>query len=192
MAANQITGNGTNPPPGINGNGVNIASATADLIGGNTISGNVGAGINITRSTAVLGDTLFGAGIPTVNIITGNGNPASIGGIFLFNGSSVTIRDAVISNNVGVGLILSLKSSGQIVSTTIVNNLAPGGDGIRHTLGSGLLPQAGIPPEALNGSVSGNAGFGLLCTDLESSVVNTALLGIDGNGLGTVAGCTGF
>jgi hypothetical protein len=43
------------------------------------------------------------------------------------------------------------------------------------------------------GTVTGNAGFGLQCTDPESSVVNTASLGIGANGLGGVSpGCTGF
>jgi len=41
--------------------------------------------------------------------------------------------------------------------------------------------------------VTGNAGFGLNCTDGESSVINTGLLGIGLNTLGGVAPtCTGF
>jgi hypothetical protein len=188
IAMNQITGNGTSTDPAVLKIGINLASASADIVGGNTISGNAGTGVNLTRSSAVFGDNLFG--ITTVNTITGNGNPVSQGGVFAFNGSSLTLRDAVISNNVGFGLILSLKSSAQIASSTIRNNVSAGpgtGDGIRLVFGSGLF--AATP----NGSVTGNAGFGLNCTDGESSVINTSLLGIGLNALGGVSPtCTGF
>jgi len=186
IAANAITGNGTNPSVGFNGNGVNITSASADLIGDNTISGNVGAGVNVNSGSANLGDTNFD--MSTVNTITGNGNPNSTGGISGFLGSALNIRDAVISNNVGFGVILTLRSSAQIRNSTIQNNTAtvPGsGDGIRLQLGSAVL---GAMP---SGSVSGNAGFGVNCTDPESSAANTAALGIGINTRGGVA-CTGF
>jgi parallel beta-helix repeat protein len=189
IAMNQVTGNGTSADPAALKIGINLASASADFIGGNTVSGNVGTGINLVRSSAVFGDALF-PGITTVNTITGNGNSVSQGGIFVFNGSSLTLRDAVISNNVGSGLTLSLKSSGQIASSTIQNNLSIGpgtGDGIRLVFGSGLFASAP------NSIVTGNAGFGLNCTDGESSVINTGFLGIGGNALGGVAPtCTGF
>ena len=185
VAANQITGNGPNPG-GFGGNGVNIISASADLIGGNTISGNAGAGVNLRSGTASLGDPNFD--MSTVNTITGNGNPSSTGGILGFLGSTLAIRDAVIGSNVGFGVILTLRSSAQIANTTIQDNTAfiPGtGDGIRLQLGSAVI---GATP---NGSITGNAGFGLNCTDAESSAVNTAFLGIGINARGGV-NCTGF
>jgi len=53
--------------------------------------------------------------------------------------------------------------------------------------GSGLLIS---PPNTV---VSGNTGFGLRCTDGESSFVGGAFLVLSGNGLGGVSGsCTGF
>ena len=197
IAMNQVIGNGTSTDPAALKIGVNITSATADFIGGNTISGNVGTGVNLVRSSANFGDANFG--FTTLNTITGNGSTtASQGGIFAFNGSSLTLRDAVISNNVGFGLNLTLKSSGQIASTTIQGNTAipgpipgtlTGGDGIRLVFGSGLFA---VTP---NSSVTGNAGFGVICTDGESSVIGTAalaiVLGISGNTAGSVA-CTGF
>jgi len=189
IAMNQITGNGTSDAPGNLRIGVNLASATADFIGGNTISGNAGTGVNLVRSSANFGDANFG-GITTVNTITGNGNPVSQAGVVAFNGSSVTIRDAVISNNVAFGVVLSFRSSAQIGNNAIQNNVAIGpgtGDGIRLVLGSGLF---GTTP---NGAVTGNAGFGLNCTDGESSVINIGLLGIGANTLGGVGPtCTGF
>jgi len=186
IAMNQITGNGTSAAPGNLRNGINLASASADIIGGNTISGHTGGtGVNLVRSSAIFGDALFD--FTTVNTISGNGSTASPGGIFAFNGSSVTIRDAIITNNVGAGVFLSFRSQAQISGNTIQNNVPPGGDGIRLVFGSGLLGAAPI------GSVTGNAGFGLNCTDGESSVLNTGVLGIGPNTLGGVAPtCTGF
>ena len=184
IAMNQITGNGTGNPTG---SGINLTSASADIVGGNMVSGNAGTGINLRSSSAGIGDQNFG--LTTVNTVTGNGNLASQGGISGFLGSSMSIRDAVISGNAVAGLILTTRSSVQIASTTIQNNLAtlPGnGDGIRIVLGSALFAQAP------NGTVTGNAGFGLLCTDAESSVINIPLLGIGSNTAGPVSGCTGF
>jgi len=188
IAMNQIIGNGTSADPAALKIGVNLASANADFIGGNTISGNTGTGVNLVRSSANFGDANFG--ITTVNTISGNGSPVSQGGVVAFNGSSVTIRDAVISNNVAFGLLLTFRSSAQIGNNTIQNNLSIGpgtGDGIRLVFGSALF---GTTP---NGVVTGNGGFGLGCTDGESSVINIGLLGIGANALGGVGpGCTGF
>ncbi len=148
-------------------------------------------------SSAQIGDVNFG--LTSVNKITGNGNSASQGGISGFLGSSLAIRDAEITGNVGAGVIASTRTSIQIQSTTIQNNVAfaPGtGDGIRLLLGSALFAQAPA------GTVTGNAGFGLLCSDGESSAFPPnlpptfalpAALGIGANALGTVfPGCTGF
>jgi hypothetical protein len=182
IAMNQIIGNGTSTDPAALKIGVNLASASADFVGGNTISGNTSTGVNLSRSSAIFGDSVFG--FTTVNTISGNGSP---GGVFGFLASSITIRDAVITGNTGSGVALSLNSSAQIASTTIQNNVAsvPGtGEGVRLQLGSTLLAS---PP---TGSVTGNAGFGLICTDGESSVLGT--LGIGVNGLGSVSGCTPF
>jgi len=183
IGMNQISGNG-NPT----GSGINLSSATADIVGGNTITGNNGTGINLRSSSAVIGDANFG--LTTVNTISGNGNPTSQGGISGFLGSSMSIRDAIISSNVGFGLIATTRSSVAIQSSTIQNNVAfapSTGDGIRLVFGSALFASAPI------GTVTGNAGFGLLCTDGESSVINTALLGVGANAGGSISpACTGF
>lgn len=188
IAMNDISGNGTSSAPGNPRNGIALNSATADLIGGNTISGNAGQGINLRMSSISIGDTSFG--FTSVNTITGNGSAASPGGIFAFLGSAVNMQNAVISGNNGFGIVLSLRSEGQFAATTIQNNVPAGGnpgDGIRLAFGSGLF--ATTP----NGTVTGNSGFGVNCTDGESSVVNTAFLGVGANALGGVApACTGF
>jgi parallel beta-helix repeat protein len=189
IAMNQVIGNGTSTDSTVLKNGINLGSASADLIGGNTVSGNTGQGVVLVRSTATFGDPLFG--ITTVNTVSGNGNSAAQGGVFAFLGSSLTIRDAVITGNVGFGVGLQLNSSAQIASTTIRNNVGVGlgtGDGIRLIFGSSLL--AATPA----GSITGNTGFGLNCTDGESSFSNQfSALGIGPNGLGGIAtACTGF
>lgn len=188
IAMNQITGNGTSAAPGNFRNGIGLNSASADLIGGNTISGNAGQGIAMRSSAVNVGNTTFD--FTSANTITGNGNAASPGGIFAFLGSALSLQNATISGNNGFGVLLSLRSEAQIASTTIQNNVPAGtnnGDGIRLVFGSALF--ATTP----NGTVSGNAGFGVNCTDGESSVINTGLLGIGSNALGGVSpSCTGF
>ncbi len=180
MAMNQITGNGTF--------GVFVSQGTANIAGLNNISGNIGQGINATSATVQIGNPAFG--FSTVNRIEGNGNAASPGGVFGFIGTVMVIRDAVISGNNGFGLILSLRSEAQVSSSTIRNNVPVGqypGDGIRLVMGSGLF--ATTP----NSNVSGNAGRGLQCTDGESSVINTILLGLSGNSAGDLSpSCTAF
>jgi hypothetical protein len=185
VGMSQISGNGT---VDTTGNGINISNASADIVGGNTISSNSGSGINVRMGSALVGDTRFG--LTTVNTITGNGNPTQLAGISAFLGSSMSIRDAIVSQNVGFGVLATTRSTIQIVSSTITNNVAsaPGtGDGIRIALGSALSPSTPV------GTVTGNAGWGLQCTDAESSVVNTGALGIGPNTLGGVSpGCTAY
>jgi hypothetical protein len=69
-------------------------------------------------------------------------------------------------------------------TSTIQNN---GSDGIRLLFGSGLSVQGGTSV------VAGRAGWGLQCSNGESSVLNTSLLALSGNTAGNISGgCTGF
>jgi hypothetical protein len=157
--------------------GITVNGASADIAGGNTIANNSGTGIFLRSATATIGVLVFG---PTsVNTLTGNGSPTSQGGVQAFLNSSLVIRDAVITGNQGVGVILSTRSVAQILNTQVQGtaSVGPGsGDGIRLVLGSSLLPST--PPS----SVSGNAGAGLTCFG-DSAAINVALLGSAGNGL---------
>jgi parallel beta-helix repeat protein len=176
VAMNQINRN--------TGIGISVFLATATIVGGNTISDNSGVGVSVNNSRAVLGDTGFG--LPSVNRITGNGNPATAGGVIAFLGSSMVIRDVEIVGNNGPGMLFSVRSQGQLFSSTIQNNA---GDGIRLALGSALLPLPGVS------TVSGNTGFGIQCFDGESSVLNLvpAIVLISGNTAANVSsGCTSF
>ncbi len=182
LASSEVSGNGTDVNSIAGRYGLAASGATATLIGGNTIANNAATGVNATRSgSIVVGDTSFG--LPTLNTIRGNGTAGSSGGVFAFMGSALQIRDAVITGNAGFGLGLSLKSQAQLMSSTLSGN----GDGIRLVFGSGLfLAQP-------SSTVSDNSGYGVQCTDAESSLVNTAFLVFSGNALGTVAPtCTGF
>jgi parallel beta-helix repeat protein len=183
IAMNEITGNGVDPAQ-IGRQGISVIEARADLVGGNTISGHVSQGLFARASVLQLGGPALG--FSTVNTFTGNGGPSNFGGIFAVLGSSLTVRDAVISGNSGPGLTFSLRSQGQTFNSTIQSNSS---DGIRLVLGSALLP--GTPLT----TVSGNGGFGVQCTDPESSVLNTfpPFLSLAGNAAGEVSpGCTGF
>lgn len=181
VAVSEITGNGTDAASLVGRAGVAVAGASATLVGGNTIANNLGQGVSASRGANVtVGDPTLGLG--TMNTISGNLGP----GLFGFMGSALQIRDATITGNAAFGVGLSLKSHGQISASTVSNN---GQDGIRLIMGSGLFPQAPGTPSV----VSGNGGWGLNCTDGESSYINSSLLTISGNVSGAVApSCTGF
>ena len=184
IAMNTITGNGTDPAQA-GRQGISVIEGRADLAGGNTISGHAVQGLFTRASSVQIGGPAL-PGISTVNTFSNNGFPMGFGGIFASLGSSLTIRDAVITNNTGFGLGFSLRSQGQIFSSTIQAN---SGDGIRLVLGSALLPSTPTT------TVSGSSGFGIQCFDAESSVVNTSLpaISFSGNSSGDVSPfCTPF
>lgn len=210
IAANTISGNGTDPASAIGRSGIIVTNATVQLIGLNSITDNAAAGIFTTSAVVRVGNPSFG--FSTANTISQNGASAPAnGGISASLGSSLQIQNATITQNVGPGIfafvgstlqlsastisgntgstngfgvVLSLNSSAQMFANSIQGNQL---DGIRLAFASKLFLQTPVS------TVSGNGGFGLQCTDGESSVVNTLFLSLSGNGLGGVSGtCTGF
>jgi parallel beta-helix repeat protein len=168
---NNITSNGADPVTTSGRNGIAVVQATADIAGSNTIANNGGRGVFVRSGSVQIGNPSFA--FSTVNTITGNGSASEPGGIFAYLGANLLIRDADIDANNGFGLGLSVRSSAQLINSQIRNSLPAGpnpGDGIRLSLGAALLPNAP------NSVISGNAGFGLQCTDPESSVANTIFL----------------
>lgn len=167
VGGNTISGNGTNTslPVSLRA-GVAVFRATADLVGDNTIRDNAGAGIHASQSKILVGNP--GICLSGTNTITANGFPA---GVFAFNGSSLMIRGATISNNAGNGVTLSLRSQADMFDDTIQNNA----NGILLLLGSGLFLEA--PPV----TVTNNPQFGLLCLD-GSSRFSGPTTGIHDNG----------
>ena len=173
---NSVTFNGTDPASTVGRFGIAVTGASADILGGNTIANNAAQGVFLRGASVTIGNVTFP--FTSVNTITGNGGPTAQGGVFAFLGSSLVIRDAVITGNQGMGLGLSTRSVAQIFNTQIQGTVSTGpgsGDGIRLVLGSSLLPST--PPSV----VTGNAGAGLTCFG-DSAAINTALLGSAGNG----------
>jgi hypothetical protein len=182
LAASEVSGNGTDPAALAGRAGVNLAGASATLIGGNTVRDNASSGVSGFRSASLtIGDPSFG--LDTRNVVSRNGTADLSGGVFVFQGSAVIVRNALVADNAGFGLGIGMRSSGQVVGSTFGGN----GDGIRILMGGALFVSA--PPS----TVSGSAGFGVQCLDGESSLVNTVLLGFADNAAGALApGCTAF
>ena len=161
---NTVTGNGTNPSSPLGRFGVLLFQSRADLIGGNTISGNSGWGIFLTESTAMIGDAGFG--LPFANTISGNstagqtvfGPPA---GIFIGLASAAVLRSATADTNTGAGVLLADRSTLVVNGSTVTHNSI---NGIQ--LGQGSM--AIFRPSPLS-NISGNTGTDLKCLDAEST-----------------------
>jgi hypothetical protein len=162
LAGNTITGNGANPAAS-NPFGVGVFHGRATLIGGNTIEQNVGAGVQVSAGSVLIGDPNFG--LPTSNRISRNGTPGlpasvPIGGVFAFHGALVDLRGATVTDNIGHGVRLLTRSTARFDDSTVTGN---SGDGIRLTFGSGVH----VTGAAVNATPNG--GIALRCDDLESS-----------------------
>jgi parallel beta-helix repeat protein len=173
---NSITFNGTDPASIVGRSGISVTGASADILGGNTVANNAGQGIFLRGASVTIGSVTFP--FTSVNTISGNGSATAQGGVSAFLGSSLVVRDAVITGNQGTGVVLSTRSVAQIFNTLVQGTVSTGpgtGDGIRLVLGSSLLPTT---PASV---VTGNAGAGISCFG-DSAAVNTVLLGSAGNG----------
>ena len=188
IGGNTISGNGVDPDAYWGRYGVAVSFASADLVGYNRITGNAGTGVFAKNSTVLLGDGGFGLPIGApgedpiyANMITGNGTVApNWGGVYGYLGTSLDIRYATISNNIGDGVILRLRSTARMYQDTVNNN---SGNGILLDQGSGVRLQD--PPVAATGNASGLA---LQCAFGEDS-----FLGAFAAGSQPVSGaCTGF
>jgi len=153
--ANTINGNGIATSEG----GVLAFVGTALDIRFATISGNTGEGVTAIGSSLRLRDSM----------ISGNAGQ----GVQGFIGTTLDLRNTTISGNMGrpgfpgFGVVLTARSMGRMRGNTIQNNTD---DGIRLVMGSGLFFDPAAPT-----TVTGNTGFGLNCTDGESSVINANL-----------------
>jgi len=177
--ANTISGNGLATTDG----GVFAFVGTALDIRDATISGNTGEGVTGQGSSLRIRNS----------IISGNAGQ----GVQAFLGTSFDIRNTTVTGNTGrpgspgIGVLLTTRSVGRMRGSIIQNN---SDDGIRLAFGSGF--GFDFVPSAPN-TVTGNAGFGVNCTDGESSVTNTLLpiliLTPPDNLSGGVSGtCTGY
>jgi hypothetical protein len=184
---NSITLNGQDLASTAGRSGITVNAGSAEIAGSNTIADNTGAGIFIRGASVNIGNPSLA--FSSVNTITGNGDAASAGGVFAVLGSTVLVRDAIVSGNRGFGLSLTLRSQAQVFNSQFDNNVPIGpnlGDGVRVALGSA------VHFNAPNSTATGNTNAGLLCTDNESSVLNPAGLNTAGNGNPTPPPCSGF
>jgi len=170
---NTITDNGTNGANTVNfRNGVAAWFSTVN-IGGNRITNNPSSGVRATVSTLNIGDST----------ISGNGE-----GVMLYLASQLIMHagNNVVTNNRGIGVLLSTNSTGTVSGARIEFNA---GDGFAVQQGSMLIFFVEAP--TISG---GNGGFGLRCADAESSVVDLQRLIVSSpNGQGNVSPtCTGF
>jgi len=169
---NSVTDNGTNANSPLGRFGVLVVHSKADIPGGNTITGNPGAGVAFSGSSGFIGDPGFG--LPFVNTIRGN----STAGVLLALGSAAVVRGAIIDTNNGAGLLLSGRSTASVFSATVTGNSA---NGLQLSQGSAVLFQP-VTPLA---NIGGNTSTDLQCLDGESSFTGPL------NGSPTIS-CTGF
>jgi parallel beta-helix repeat protein len=163
VGSNTITANGTNPA--LTRNGVDVNQSSAEIYNGINITNHPWSGVAAALSKVqIAGSTI-------------SGNLG--GGIFGYLGSVIVVNNGtVVTGNQGLGVLLSTNSTGQITGATIQNNT---NDGIRLLFGSKL--EIGSPTS----DATGNGGFGLNCSDAESSVNGLAWL------VGSVSpSCTGY
>lgn len=166
--------------------GLSLITGTGVISSGNTITSNGNAGISVSASSIQIGGPGTSPNSIGANGFTPQPNVGPLGGIFADLASVVRIfSSATINGNSGNGLTLQSRSTAGFITTPIssVNNNT--GDGIQLTLGGAVTGVSKV-------TASGNGGFGLQCTDGESSFQGSAA-GITGNTAGDVsASCTGF
>jgi hypothetical protein len=161
-----ITGNGTTPMhPLFDRSGISLFSATASIVGNNTITGNAGAGVSARSSSLRIGDGSLN--LATANTISGNGVPTSEGGVNAFIGTALDIRNATINGNTGNGVSGS-GSSVRIRESTISGNIGGGIFGLLSTAldirdcvisantSHGVQAAFGTALEIRNTAISGN------------------------------------
>ncbi len=160
--------------------GVGIYRATGRLVGGNTIEGNGGHGVEVNQGTFFQGkgDWNF---IPAQDLIRQNGRS----GISAWNGASLDIQHAEVTNNTENGIALSLRSTLRIFGSTVSSN-AYNGIGVFEGSAAAFYH----PPDTEAATITANGGWGVLCGGDESSCTGD-IAGVIGNTGGEVS-CTGF
>jgi hypothetical protein len=161
--------------------GVAIYRATGRLIGDNIIQGNGGHGVQVVQGILFQGVGDFNL-TPGRDIIRQNG----YSGISAWNGSSLDINSATITNNAQSGIAVTLRSSLRIYDST-VSDQGSSYSGIYIAEGSAV--SLSHPAGTTAASITNN-GFGIYCNDGESSL-DGDISGVTGNANGDV-NCTGF
>ena len=214
IGGNTIAGNGTDATAGLGRFGIGVFQAAATLAGNNTIQGNAASGVFARAGSVFIGDPNFGS-LPTHNFIGFNGNSdATRGGIFAFQGGTILVRDATISDNGGAAIqafengVIELRASTVTTSTGANGGGPPTTSGIAANLGSivrlrdtssvispggdgaqvGTLSSIDIANEATPSTVRGNGatGVGVRCSG--NSSLTGPLTNVSGTA-GQTSGC---
>jgi parallel beta-helix repeat protein len=160
LSGNTISSNGFSPPPTPGAaTGVHVRYSTAGIEGGR-IFGNATTGVGI-----------FAAVVEVTNVEVSGNNGVGIGGTM---GSTFDVAGGTISGNGGVGISAGM-SIARIRDATVTNNAQP----------NAILISQGSKLTVLNTVAAGNGGYGLQCSDGESSYTG----GLSGTISPT---CTGF
>jgi parallel beta-helix repeat protein len=173
MLSNKIKSNGLTTGRA----GVGIYRASARLIGDNTIEANGGHGVEVQQGTLFQGKADFPF-TPGPDIITQNW----LSGISGWNGASLDIQNATVTNNAQNGIVLSLQSILHIYGSTVSEN---DWDGIRLWDGSSVARYSNDSPRD---SITGNSGWGIVCYGGSNLVGGTGDSGVSGN-LGGQVNC---
>jgi parallel beta helix pectate lyase-like protein len=176
ITGNTVSGNGTSPTGAFGRFGVTAFHSRINLIGGNTITDNFGAGVAINASTGLIGDAGFG--LPTNNVIRGNSIAVASQGVNVLFNSTLVLRNATVDANNGTGVALSGRSVMTMVNGSVTGHAA---NGIQLSQGSAAIFQPALPLPVL----SGNTPFDLKCLDGESSFTGPIAAG-------ATIDCTGF
>lgn len=211
-----VSGNGTIGASVFGRFGINVSKSSVNLAGNNVIQNNAETGIFVSAGHLLIGDAGFG--LPTTNTITGNGGTGpNNGGLFAFEGATIRVNDATISNNVGPALqafeggIIELRGNTSV--TVPAAGVTPGalvqfGSTLRVRDNASIVSATTDGIQASNltavnvrdstSIVQGNGAdsFGVRCFALASDVPSAATLtgnlaGVTGSA-GQQAGCNSF
>ena len=205
IAMNQVIGNGTSTDPAALKIGVNVTSATADFIGGNTISGNVisgntSSGIYLTDQTAsspkpntIIGN-LIGVNA-AANAVLGNG----LAGIYFYADVVTIIGGAnpgdgnIIGGNVyGIRIISpSLASSpikGNFIGTNSTQSASlPNDIGIQIETGADNNVVGGTTAGEAN-VIANNTTHGVLVYSNGVQIIDNSIYNNGGVGIELISG----
>ena len=187
-----------------NGVGITVTGGTC-LIGTgtdgrshNVISGNTGAGVLITGSTAI-GNKVYGNLIGTDP--GGSSAIANLNGVQIDTGASVNFiglagnaNGNIISGNSAWGVSIGSGSANQVENNWIGLDLAndgvavPNGSAGSGGIGGGILIDDAVKTTIKNCVISGNSGFGIQITDgANNTTVVSSKIGVDVSGMNIMA-----
>jgi parallel beta-helix repeat protein len=158
--------------------GIGIYRATGHHAGDNTIEGN-GSGVQVNQGSLFNGGLSSFLSPPGPDMISGNQNS----GIAAWDGASLDIQNAVVTDNSEHGIILSLRSILRIYKSTVSNNNY--GIGVYEGSAAAFYHPPGVDPVIITDN-----SIGVNCGGSESSITGDSS-GVTGNKT-DFSQCSGF